>query len=160
MESLTQPGGYLDNNIKIAEKYLADLKTGGMEFDLSNLIATGKNINFGIVQAKRELDEVVNSTELEDWILTDFGAERFKIVENNVRRRFDKLAEENQTPEALERIRVSEFKNYLQQQIGKDPLINIQASGQVIENISKALRDMDPAGFPVTIAWSCIKKIL
>ena len=151
MESLTQPGGYLDNNIKIAEKYLADLKPGGMEFDLSNLIATGKNINFGIVQAKRELDEVVNSTELEDWILTDFGAERFKIVENNVRRRFDKLAEENQTPEALERIRVSEFKNYLQQQIGKDPLINIQASGQVIENISKALRDMDPAGGSVAI---------
>ena len=151
METLTQPGGYLDNNIKLAENYLASLKKDGIEFDLTNLIATGKNINFGITQAKKELDEVVSSAELEDWILTDFGAERFKIVENNAMRRYDKLPAENQTPEALEKIRLSEFKNYLQLQIGKDPLINIQASGGVLENISKALRDMDPDGGSVAI---------
>ena len=66
-------------------------------------------------------------------------------------RRFNKLPDENQTPEALEKIRLSEFKNYLQLQIGKDPLINIQASGGVLENISKALRDMDPDGGSVAI---------
>ena len=49
------------------------------------------------------------------------------------------------------KIRLSEFKNYLQLQIGKDPLINIQASGGVLENISKALRDMDPDGGSVAI---------
>ena len=30
MESLTQPGGYLDNNIKLAENYLASLRKDGI----------------------------------------------------------------------------------------------------------------------------------
>ena len=115
------------------------------------MIATVKNINFGITQAKKRLNEATSSAELEDWILTDFGVDRFKIAENNAMSRFNKLSDENQTPEALERIRLSEFKSYLQQRIGSDPLINIQASGSVLENISKALRDMDPDGGSVAI---------
>ncbi len=42
METITQPGGYLDNNIKAARKYLIDLKPDGVRLDLDNIITKEK----------------------------------------------------------------------------------------------------------------------
>ena len=127
METITQPGGYLDNNIKAARKYLVDLKPDGVRLDLDNIITKGKEINFGIVQARKELDGNYSGNDLEDWILTDFGSERLAIVNNNIDTRFNKLLENRRTPEALERIRISEYTDYLKKQIGPYALLNISA---------------------------------
>ena len=51
----------------------------------------------------------------------------------------------------LNQIRAKEYKNFLIQRMGADPLINIAATGNTLENISKALRDIDPKGGPVQI---------
>jgi hypothetical protein len=151
METMTQPGGYLDNNIKLATEHLISLKPAGVQLDLGNLITAGKKINFGIVQAKKEINGRINADSLEDWILTDFGTERLAIVNNNIENRFAKLGEDAQTPEAFEKIRHSEYSSWLKNKIGSDPLINMSATGSVIENISKALRDMKPEGGSIQI---------
>jgi hypothetical protein len=146
METMTQPGGYLDNNIKLARKNLIDLKPEGVQLDLGNLITKGKEINFGIVQGRKELDGNLSGNDLEDWILTDFGTDRLNIVNNTIENRFAKLKEGSRTPEALEKIRISEYTNYLNKQMGPDALINISATGSTIESIAKSLRDMKPEG--------------
>jgi len=151
METITQPGGYLDNNIKAARKYLVDLKPDGVRLDLNNIITKGKEINFGIVQARKELDGNYSGNDLEDWILTDFGSERLAIVNNNIDTRFNKLTENRQTPEALEKIRISEYENYLQKQVGPDALLNISATGDTIARITQALRDMKPEGGSIAL---------
>jgi len=146
METMTQPGGYLDNNIKLARNHLISLKPDGVQLDLGNLITKGKEINFGIVQGRKELDGNLSGNDLEDWILTDFGTERLAIVNNNIDNRVSKLAADARSPEAIEKIRRSEYTNYLNKQMGPDALINISATGSTIESIAKSLRDMKPEG--------------
>ena len=158
METITQPGGYLDNNIKAARKYLVNLKPDGVRLDLDNIITKGKEINFGIVQARKELDGNYSGNDLEDWILTDFGSERLAIVNNNIDTRFNKLLENRQTPEALERIRISEYENYLQKQVGPDALLNISATGDTIARITQALRDMKPEGGSIALPEGALKE--
>ena len=157
METITQPGGYLDNNIKAAKNYLVSLKPDGVKLDLDNIITKGKEINFGIVQARKELDGNYSGNDLEDWILTDFGSERLAIVNNNIDTRFNKLLENRRTPEALEKIRISEYTNYLQKQIGPDALINISATGDTIARITQALRDIKPEGGSIQLPEGALR---
>ena len=63
---------------------MVSLKPDGVKLDLDNIITKGKEINFGIVQARKELDGNYSGNDLEDWILTDFGSERLAIVNNNI----------------------------------------------------------------------------
>ena len=158
METITQPGGYLDNNIKAAKNYLVSLKPDGVKLDLDNIITKGKEINFGIVQARKELDGNYSGNDLEDWILTDFGSERLAIVNNNIDTRFNKLLENRRTPEALERIRISEYTDYLQKQIGPDALLNISATGDTIARITQALRDMKPEGGSIQLPEGALRE--
>ena len=69
METITQPGGYLDNNIKAARKYLVDLKPDGVRLDLNNIITKGKEINFGIVQANAFFRNVTDSFKVSLFII-------------------------------------------------------------------------------------------
>ena len=149
METITQPGGYLDTNIKQATDYLISLKPDGLNLDLSNVIQTGKKISFGVTQRKKTLN--LDADALQDIILDSFNTDNLDFVDNLVNRKFNKLPEEQQTDDMLNQIRAKEYKNFLIQRMGADPLINIAATGNTLENISTALRDMDPKGGPVQI---------
>ena len=136
---------------------MVSLKPDGVKLDLDNIITKGKEINFGIVQARKELDGNYSGNDLEDWILTDFGSERLAIVNNNIDTRFNKLLENRRTPEALERIRISEYTDYLQKQIGPDALLNISATGDTIARITQALRDMKPEGGSIQLPEGALR---
>ena len=152
MEKIVEPNGVLDMNLTAAKDALLNLKPNGVKLDLDKVIQLGTEVNFGTVQAKKLLDGT--SDDLGDMILNSFGQNRLSVLNNNIARLIDEY--ENPTDAFIEQVTAREYKKYLTTQMGSDPLINIQQNGATLESISKALRDMDPAGGNVSLPTGAV----
>ena len=154
MEKMVEPNGVLDMNLKAASDALLKLKPNGIKLDLDKVIQLGTEVSFGTTQAKKLLDGT--SDDLADIILNSLGQNRLDFVDKDIARLINQY--ENPTDDLIEKITAREYKKYLTTQVGSDPLINIQQNGTTLETISKALRDMDPAGGNVVLPTGAVDK--
>ena len=152
MEKMVEPNGVLDMNLKAASDALLKLKPNGIKLDLDKVIQLGTEVSFGTTQAKKLLDGT--SDDLADIILSSLGQNRLDVVDKDIARLINQY--EDPTDDLIEKITAREYKKYLTTEVGSDPLINIQQNGTTLETISKALRDMDPAGGNVSLPTGAV----
>ena len=152
MEKIIEPNGVLDMNLKAATDALLNLKPNGVKLDLDKIIRLSTEVSFGTTQAKKLLDGT--SDDLREIILDSFGENRLTALDNDITRLIDEY--ENPTDNFIEQVTAREYKNWLTKEIGKDPLINIQQNGATLDNIAKALRDIDPAGGNVSLPTGAV----
>jgi hypothetical protein len=155
MEKMVEPNGILDMNLKAATDKLLELKPNGVKLDLDKIIQLGTEVSFGTTQAKKLLDGT--SDDLGDIILSSFGQNRLDVVNKEIDKIINRL--DDPSDEFIERVTAREYKKYLTSQIGTDPLINIQQNGTTLDNIAKALRDMDPAGGNVSLPTGAVDEV-
>ena len=146
VEAMTGPGGTLDLALDSAWKGLQKNKPDGVVFDLTKIKQMGTKESFGITQAKKSLDG--DSLDLQEMILNSFGEERLAGVDTKIRRTLDMMADKGTeiTDDITEQVTAREYKKYLTSQMGKDPLINIQQTNGVLENITRSFRDLGVDG--------------
>ncbi len=143
---MTGPGGTLDLALDNAWKGLQKNKPDGVTFDLTKIKQMGTKESFGITQTKKSLDG--DSLDLQEMILNSFGEERLAGVDTKIRRTLDMMADKGTeiTDDITEQVTARQYRQYLTSQMGKDPLINIQQTNGVLENITKSFRDLGVDG--------------
>jgi len=152
MEKMVEPNGILDMNLKAATDSLLKLKPNGVKLDLDKVIQLGTEVSFGTTQAKKLLDGTAD--DLGEMILDSFGQNRLDVVDKRIARLLNRY--EDPSEEVIERVTARQYKQYLTELMGEDPLINIQQNGATLDNIAKALRDMDPAGGNVALPTGAV----
>ena len=153
MEKLTQPKGILDTQLNHAKIFLQSQKPNGLKLDLDSVIKKGTEINFGLNQRRKILEGTTE--DLREMILQDHGADRLADIDNKVAKILDDF-DDDAAEELIEQVSTKEYTKYLTKLKGEDPLINIQNSGRVLEKISRALRDMDPAGGNISLPTGAV----
>jgi tetratricopeptide (TPR) repeat protein len=142
VQRMTEPGGQLDLALTEAYKSLNKLKPDGIKFDLSNVKELATKEAFGKVQLAKQLDG--SSDDLAEIIINDLGQERLDVLDTQISRIIGQL--DNPSADRIERITAREYRKFLTQRIGSDPLIDIRANNSVIQNIAESIRNIEGDG--------------
>jgi tetratricopeptide (TPR) repeat protein len=142
VQRMTEPGGQLDLALTEAYKSLNKLKPDGIKFDLSNVKELATKEAFGKVQLAKQLDG--SSDDLAEIIINDLGQERLDVLDTQISRIIGQL--DNPSADRIEAITAREYRKFLTQRIGSDPLIDIRANNSVIQNIAESIRNIEGDG--------------
>ena len=142
VQRMTEPGGQLDLALTEAYKSLNKMKPRGIKFDLSNVKELATKEAFGKVQLAKQLDG--SSDDLAEIIINDLGQERLDILDNKISKIIGQL--DDPSADRIEAITAREYRKFLTQRIGSDPLIDIRANNSVIQNIAESIRNIEGDG--------------
>ena len=142
VQRMTEPGGQLDLALTEAYKSLNKMKPRGIKFDLSNVKELATKEAFGKVQLAKQLDG--SSDDLAEIIINDLGQERLDVLDNQISKIIGQL--DNPSADRIEAITAREYRKFLTQRIGSDPLIDIRANNSVIQNIAESIRNIEGDG--------------
>ena len=142
VQRMTEPGGQLDLALTQAYKSLEKLKPRGIKFDLSNVKELATKEAFGKVQLAKQLDG--NSDDLAEIIINDVGQNRLDFLDNKISKIIGQL--DDPSADRIEAITAREYRKFLTQRIGSDPLIDIRANNSVIQNIAESIRNIEGDG--------------
>ena len=140
IEVFAEPGGALDLSYNAAVKSLKRFKPDGIQFDLTNIKGIATRGAFGITQKKNKVEG--NSDDLSEYILSKFGKDRLLNVTN----RASKKITDEMDDDLAEKIYAREYRNYIIEQQGSDPLIKINETAGKLDNIFTAFRDIGSDG--------------
>ena len=142
VQRMTEPGGQLDLALTEAYKSLNKMKPRGIKFDLSNVKELATKEAFGKVQLAKQLDG--SSDDLAEIIINDLGQERLDILDNKISKIIGQL--DDPSANRIEAITAREYRKFLTQRIGSDPLIDIRANNSVLQNIAESIRNIEGDG--------------
>ena len=142
VQRMTEPGGQLDLALTEAYKSLNRMKPRGIKFDLSNVKELAIKEAFGKVQLAKQLDG--SSDDLAEIIINDLGQERLDVLDNKISKIIGQL--DDPSADRIEAITAREYRKFLTQRIGSDPLIDIRANNSVIQNIAESIRNIEGDG--------------
>ena len=142
VQRMTEPGGQLDLALTEAYKSLNKMKPRGIKFDLSNVKELATKEAFGKVQLAKQLDG--SSDDLAEIIINDLGQERLDVLDNQISKIIGQL--DDPSADRIEAITAREYRKFLTQRIGSDPLIDIRANNSVIQNIAESIRNIEGDG--------------
>ena len=142
VQRMTEPGGQLDLALTEAYKSLNRMKPRGIKFDLSNVKELATKEAFGKVQLAKQLDG--SSDDLAEIIINDLGQERLDVLDNEISKIIGQL--DNPSADRIEAITAREYRKFLTQRIGSDPLIDIRANNSVLQNIAESIRNIEGDG--------------
>jgi len=142
VQRMTEPGGQLDLALTEAYKSLNKMKPRGIKFDLSNVKELATKEAFGKVQLAKQLDG--SSDDLAEIIINDLGQERLDVLDNKISKIIGQL--DDPSADRIEAITAREYRKFLTQRIGSDPLIDIRANNSVIQNIAESIRNIEGDG--------------
>ena len=142
VQRMTEPGGQLDLALTEAYKSLNKMKPRGIKFDLSNVKELATKEAFGKVQLAKQLDG--NSDDLAEIIINDVGQNRLDFLDNKISKIIGQL--DDPSADRIEAITAREYRKFLTQRIGSDPLIDIRANNSVIQNIAESIRNIEGDG--------------
>ena len=142
VQRMTEPGGQLDLALTEAYKSLNKMKPRGIKFDLSNVKELATKEAFGKVQLAKQLDG--NTDDLAEIIINDLGQERLDVLDNKISKIIGQL--DDPSADRIEAITAREYRKFLTQRIGSDPLIDIRANNSVIQNIAESIRNIEGDG--------------
>ena len=142
VQRMTEPGGQLDLALTEAYKSLNKMKPRGIKFDLSNVKELATKEAFGKVQLAKQLDG--SSDDLAEIIINDVGQNRLDFLDNKISKIIGQL--DDPSADRIEAITAREYRKFLTQRIGSDPLIDIRANNSVIQNIAESIRNIEGDG--------------